>query len=143
MSGINFDSLNFMVEHVRENEALIKQYYKPDTINAEFGRLMNECKGIRKKLSNLTKKRTDFGDEMNALKHQFMDLKTDIGNGLFTKEQVKGYLGDEKKNLEMLQLTFMEFYDNQTVQSEIYYHDVPQVDDFIKQLITECDTIVE
>ena len=51
-----------------------------------------------------------FGDELNAIKHQFIDLKKDIMNGVFKKEQVTEYLAVEKAALDKVSLSFGSFY---------------------------------
>ena len=141
LDGIEFDSLKMMVDHVNKNEELIGQYYRPDTLDEDFGRLMNECKGIRKKLTNLDKKYIDYGDEMNAIKHQFMDLKEDILNGILGKEKIDEYLTKEKKDWEVTELTFVEFNEMQKKQSKVYYVSVPKVDQYLERIITESDTL--
>ncbi len=70
LEGINFDSLMIMVNHVKQNEGQLQLYYRPDTLNEELGSLMNECKGIRKQMSNSGGKQLLYTDEMNAVKHQ-------------------------------------------------------------------------
>lgn len=143
LDGINFDSLMIMVDHVKHNEALLKQYYHPDTLDEHFGRLMNECKGIRKKMPELQGKEMKFGDELNAIKHQFMDLKTDAANGVYSDEKLRDYINKEKADLQIVESIFIEFYETQKQQSLIYYTDVPEVDAYIENLMAKNDSIPE
>lgn len=144
LDGIEFDSLIMMVDHVLKNEELIKQYYKPDTLDASFGMLMNECKGVRKNLKGIEGAEMKYGDELNAIKHQFMDLKTDIENGVLKEDKIKEYLEKEKKDLSIVSAKFLEFHDQTVLQSQIYYHDVPQVDAYIEKLIqAQSDSLTE
>ncbi len=70
-----------------------------------------------------------------------MDLKEDIINGIYTREQTEKYLAKEKNDLDILALTFNEFYDIQEKQSKIYYYAVPKVDQYIEQIKAELDTL--
>ena len=143
LEGIKFDSLMFMVDHIRMNENRLEMYYRPDTLNEDLGRLMNDCKGIRKSLPDLKGKKTYFADEMNAIKNQFKTLKEDIVNGLFDKEQIDKYLEKEKADLEILAITFNGFDELQKKQSETYYYAVPKVDEYIKEMIAQSDTLAQ
>ena len=102
--SIEFDSLKLMVEEVEQNERDIKSFYSPDTINEELGKQMLECKSIRKKLSGSDAKKMTFGDELNAIKHQLINLRSDIENGLLNEEDIRRYIDvdwfeKEKKEL--------------------------------------------
>jgi hypothetical protein len=141
--GIEFDSLTLMVKHIKQNESKMKKYYSSDTINMELGVLMNNSKGIRKSLKNIGGFRKDARAEIDALRLQFTNLRTDIVNGVLDKEQVKEYLAKEKDDLEKLNLSFMDFYNNQELQASLYYQTVPKVDEYVKQLnIPPGDTLV-
>ena len=135
LNGINFDSLDVMVQHVQHNESVIKRLYMSDTVDNDFARMMNECKGLRKTMEGSKAKKIKYGDELNALKHQFMDLKTDIMDGRFSKEQIDGYLSKEKRDMHIVHDSFYEFYDLQLKQTKIYYSNVPVVDKYVQDLL--------
>lgn len=139
--GIEFDSLNMMVKHVEENEALIKELYEPDTLNATFGRQMTDSKAIRKTLKDVDKDKMIYGDELNAVKHQFMDLREDVLNGALNDDQIEEYLNVEKAALSKVKLAFLSFYNVQNQEKYRYYMVVPQVDLFIEGLKAKRDTI--
>lgn len=132
--NIQFDSLKLMVEHVESNEDSIHLYYQPDTLNEEFGRWMTECKTIRKRLSGLDKKKMDYGDEINAIKHQLINLHDDVEAGLYSKDEIQGYIKKEEGDLKKVYDSFMEFYEVQKAEKRIYYVTVPKVDIFIAGL---------
>jgi len=132
--GIEFDSLDYMVKHVLENEALMKEHYTSDTINMELGGLMNNAKGIRKSMKNVKGNQQKFAEEISALQTQFANLRTDIVNGVLDKEQIDQYLAREKADLEKLNLSFNDFYINQRDQSVIYYQVEPKIDEYVKLL---------
>lgn len=132
--GIEFDSLSFMLAHINENEELLKNNYKSDTINLELGVLMNNCKGVRKSMKNIEGNRKSLADEIAALNVQFKNLKADILNGALDKEQIAEYLLEERQALATLDNSFMSFYENQRMQSQVYYYAVPKVDEYIKTL---------
>lgn len=133
--GIEFDSLVYMVSHILENEEKIKKYYVSDTINESLGMYMNNCKGVRKSFGNVTGNQREFGEEIALLDTQFTNLKADILNGVFDKEEVKSYLAAEMDALEKLSLTFYSFYTNQKMQSAIFYSASPKVDEYVEKLV--------
>lgn len=139
--GIVFDSLNIMVEHVKKNEGLIKALYQPDTLNASFGRLMNDSKSIRKTLSDVGGFEISIGDELNAVKHQLMDLKEDILAGLYSDEQIHEYITIEKEALAKVDELFADFYVTQETEKARFYEVVPQVDAFIEELKIKRETV--
>jgi len=137
--GIEFDSLKLMVAHVKENEALIKEFYHPDTLDSEFGRWVTDSKSIRKSLTNLDSKQLNYGDELNAVKHQFKDLEEDIRNGVLDEKQVNTYLATEKEALEKIDVTVTSFYNLQEMEKDKYYYAVPKVDTYIEKLKGQSD----
>jgi septal ring factor EnvC (AmiA/AmiB activator) len=143
VNGIKFDSLKLMADHVNKNEELIKEYYQPDTLNEEFGRLMNDCKGIRKLLSGSKMKEKQFNEEIAALRKQFNDLKTDAQNGLFTDEELGRNLKKEQGDLNILYMSLTDFDSIQKKRSQAYYSEVPKVDTFIANLIAQRDSVSE
>ena len=138
--GIDFDSLNYMYDHVIDNEKLIKELYKPDTLNEELGRDMNDSKAIRKRLNSIRQDEMIYGDELNAVKHQFMDLKEDILNGVLSEEQITSYIGAEIAALKKVDDAFTAFCEMIKMEKERYYMVVPDVDEFIEVLKTESDS---
>lgn len=140
--GIEFDSLQFMVDHVNQNEKLMKTYYTADTVDMLLGSYMNNCKGIRKSLGHIQVNQEEFAKEINAQYTQFSNLKTDILGGVLDKEQINTYLTTEKNSLSEFSFAFMNFYNNQKSQSQIYYQCVPFVDEYVKTLnIPSGDTL--
>lgn len=141
--GINFDSLELMVTHIMENEDKIKNYYVSDTVDRELGELMNNCKGFRKSLKNAKGMGLTFIDEIFAIRKQLENLKTDILNGVFDKEQVKTYLAEEKDALNKLSLKFFDFNHMQQMQVQIYHQAVPKVDAYVAKLVIPDDVPLE
>jgi len=136
-NGIEFDSLQMMVDHVLMNEDTIEKYYHPDTVSMEIGIRMNDSKGIRKTLKNLEEKERVFREEIAALKIQLENLKADISNGVLAKEKIDEYIATEKTDLNVLNLSFNDFYSLQKSQCLYYYASVPIIDEFIIQLKSE------
>ncbi len=140
--GIEFDSLVYMVAHILDNEEKIKKYYVSDTIDNNLCMYMNNCKGVRKSFKDLKGNQTKFAEEIAALDTQFTNLKTDILNGVFDKEEVKLYLATEMDALELFSLKFYSFYTNQKMQSAVFYDASPKVDEYVEKLvIPETDVI--
>jgi len=139
--GIKFDSLSLMVSHINTNEEYMQKYYKSDTIDQLLADYMNNCKGFRKSFKNLEATKTEFTEEIAAINLQLANLKTDILNGVFDKEEIAGYLAAEKEALNNLNLKFSEFYTTQKEQTNIYYLAVPFVDNYVKALNISEDSI--
>lgn len=137
-NGINFDSLKLMVAHVLDNEDSIQLYYHPDTLSLDIGTRMNECKGIRKSLKNLDAKQDDFAIEISAIRTQLANLKVDIENGVLAEEKMKGYIEQEKMDLNVLNLSLTDFYNLQELQKRYYYYSVPFIDELIVQWKNEA-----
>ena len=132
--GIEFDSLQYMVDHVLRNEDSIKKYYNPDTLSMEIGTRMNDCKGIRKTLKGVKSKKVDYAAEITELTAQFESLKKDISNGVLTEDQMNEYLARELFDLNILHLSFDDFNAMQKVQKKYYYASVPHIDALIVEL---------
>lgn len=139
--GIDFDSLKLMVEHVSKNEALVKQYYQPDTLDEAFGKDMNDSKSVRKKLGDASQFDMKYAEEMNAIKHQLMDLKEDVTNGVLSTEQINEYIAVEKAALKKVEIGFLGFYETQLIEKARYYLVVPRVDAYLEKLIGERDSL--
>lgn len=137
-SQIEYDSLTYMVNHVLENEAVIKSLYNPDTISLEFGTKMNDCKGVRKSLNGADKSKVLYQKEIDELKTQFINLKNDIENGVLKDEQLKEYLEIEKKDLSVLVGSFSSFNVLQESQKKFFYNSSPAVDEFVEKLKNEA-----
>lgn len=140
--GIEFDSLKLMVAHVKENEAIMKQYYHADTIDLEIGMLLNNGKGIRKSIDGADQMKLVLGNEIIALRKQFTNLKTDILNGAVDEAKMNTYLADEKAALLKFKTELSEYNEIQTAMSATYYYSTPILDAFISTLnIPDADTL--
>lgn len=136
-NGIEFDSLDYMVQHVLDNEAKIKKYYIPDTVSMEIGMRMNECKGIRKTLKGVKTKETNFGAEIEDLQIQLQNLKTDISEGVLKEEQINEYLAQELHDVNILNITFNDFYEMQELQKSYFYFSTPTIDSLVEEIMKE------
>lgn len=139
--GIDFDSLNLMVEHVEKNEDIIRQYYQPDTVNETLGRQMSDAKSVRKSLKHVSTDQMVYGDELNAVKNQLEDLKDDVLNGVLTEEQVAEYLNVEMTALDKVHVSFDAFYEMQKLEKQRYYAVMPGIDLFVERLLEENEEL--
>ncbi|MFT4600998.1 MAG: hypothetical protein ACI857_001175 [Arenicella sp.] len=137
-NGIEFDSLKFMVDHVSMNEDTMKKYYNPDTLSMDIGVRMNDSKGIRKKLKGVDVREGEFKTEIEELNIQFTNLREDISTGVLTDDQITEYLARELFDLNILEVSFMEFYETQLLQKIYYYSSVPIIDELIVELKNEA-----
>lgn len=132
--SINFDSLEYMVNHVLENEAKFKKYYSSDTVDMTLGSYMNSCKGVRKSLKDIRGFEMSFKNEIAILDSQFTNLKTDILNDLYSKDEIKTYLDEEKLALQKFCNSFDGFYVNQKEQAAVFYLASPYVDAYVANM---------
>lgn len=132
--SIDFDSLKIIVAHIEQNESDIEKYYIPDTINMELARQLMFSKEVRKKMTGADSKKMIFGDEVNAIKHQLINLKSDVKEGVLTKEEINGYIGSERSAILNFEHPFSEFYELQLYAKEVYSLDVVKVDSFIQSI---------
>lgn len=134
---IQFDSLQWMVSHVLENEDAIKQYGASDTVPQLLGSWMNNCKGVRKSLKDIGGNKMKFNDEIFFMRRQFTNLKTDIINGVYNKDEIEKYLKIETDGLTNFGVMFGDFYAMQKSQSAIFYSAAPHVDAYVSLIKSE------
>ncbi len=134
---IDFDTLELMVMHVKENEAHISDLYRPDTINTELGQMMTDAKSVRKRLSKVRNYQETYFNELNELKHQFINLKEDILAGLLAEEEINNYLKTEMAALTTFELMFLDFNKVQQEEKERYDVTTPGIDAFVQKLKEE------
>ncbi len=134
---IPFDSLDLMYSHVVNNEDVVRELYMVDTVNQDVARKLNDAKSVRKAFKAVSVEQSEFKTELQTSKMQLETLKKDIKEGVLTEEQIKQYLGQEKKALSSLELSLRGFYELQNREKSRYYKVVPAVDEFVDQLIAE------
>jgi DNA integrity scanning protein DisA with diadenylate cyclase activity len=137
LNGIEFDSLIYMQEVASSNEKLIKRFYVNDTINQDFAQKLTYNKSVRKFLKGADKEKVKMYNELNALKSQFANLKTDIINGLYNKEQISNYLSVEKKDSDMLLKSVTEFDKIQKLNKSYFYFATPSISAYLTKIMNE------
>lgn len=138
LNGIEFDSINYMVDHVMQNEDTIRKYYDPDTVSLYIGQRLNECKGVRKTLHGAKDKEYVYRMEIEALRKQFFDLKSDIENGVLKEEKMEEYIQNELTALNLLNESFTKFYNLQNNSKQYFYFAAPVIDSLIIELKNEA-----
>lgn len=138
---IDFNGLDSLVKNILQNEADIKKYYVSDTIYQDLAKNLNKCKGIRKYFGDVKKDQIEFHEEIKALKGQFENLKTDISNGTLKEDQMNQYLTNEKSDLDLLNRSFSEFYERYEKALVVEEVCLPMVDNFVKELKANRDSI--
>jgi hypothetical protein len=96
---------------------------------------------IRKSLADVGGFESSIGDELNAVKHQLMDLKEDILAGLFSDDQIREYITIEKEALAKVDDIFANFYSTQLEEKNRFYDVVPKVDAFIEDLKVKSEIV--
>lgn len=140
INGIEFDSLVYMQAEADKNEKIIKTHYAPDTIDAVFAEKLNFNKGVRKSLKAVVKQKNDMLKEIEELKIQFTNLKIDIIEGIYDKEQITDYLNVEKLDYDILELSFKDFNLNQIKQKKNFYFANPQIAEYVEIILNELET---
>ena len=139
INGIEFDSLIYMQAEATANEKVIKSLFEPDTIDVVFAEKLNMNKGVRKSLGGVVKQKEEMLKEISELKLQFENLKEDILNGLYSKEQIVDYLNVEKLDFDILELGFKDFNLNQKKQKKNFYYANSQIAEYVEILLNEVE----
>lgn len=137
LNGIDFDSLAYMQETALSNEKLIKRFYVSDTIDQNFAQKLDYNKSVRKLLKGALNEREKMFDELKALKTQFANLKTDILNGQYSKEQINNYLSVEKSDTKMLLKSVAEYDKMQNNQKIYFYSATPVISNYLTKIMNE------
>jgi hypothetical protein len=137
INGIEFDSLSYMYEIALNNEQLIKRYYQSDTIDKALADVLVFNKGIRKSFADVDKVQQNFMSELSALKTQFRNLKTDILNGLYNKEQIEHFLAIESNDTKLLINGIDGFYKTQQIHKVNFYKVTPILDQYTSKLMND------
>jgi hypothetical protein len=141
INGIEFDSLVYMQAEADKNEKIIKTHYAPDTIDVIFAEKLNLNKGVRKSLKAVMKQKGDMLKEIDELKIQFKNLKTDIYEGIYDADQITDYLNVEKLDYNILYFSVIEFDLNQTKQKKGFYYANPQIAKYVEIIMNELETL--
>ena len=140
INGIEFDSLVYMQAEADKNEKIIKTHYAPDTIEVVFAEKLNFNKGVRKSLKAVVKQKGDMIKEIDELKIQFKNLKTDILEGIYDADQITDYLNVEKLDYDILELSIREFNLNQSKQKKNFYYANPQIAEYVEIIMNDLET---
>lgn len=137
LNGIEFDSLVYMQETAHTNEKLMKRFYVNDTIDESFAQKLAYIKSVRKILSDVKDEQHRMFAELKALKVQLSNLKTDILNGLYNKEQIVNYLNKEKKDVDMLNKMVVDFNKMQSIEKNYFYYATPDIETYLTKAMNE------
>ena len=140
LNGIEFDSLVYMQKTAADNEKLIKRFYVSDTIDQVFAQKLAYNKSVRKFLKKADEEKIKMVNELDALKKQFTNLKTDILNGLYNKEQIKNYLKIEEDDTEMLLKSVMDYDIIQKRHKTYFYYSTPSISSYLTKTMNEKQT---
>ncbi|MFM7667726.1 MAG: hypothetical protein ACKO7D_06005 [Bacteroidota bacterium] len=140
MNTNKIDSLADMQLAAQGVELRIKNNYKLDTINLEFGKKMDEYKRMRRAIpklkGNWDKVKKGIGEMRKSLKN----LKTDIENNSGKREKYDEYLKFEQNKLNQLCLLSNECQKGQKKILESYMKLHPELYQFSMELINEGNT---
>ena len=137
LNGIDFDSLTYMQETALSNEKLIKRFYVSDTIDQDFAQKLNYNKYVRKHLKGAKEEKGNMLNELKALKIQFTNLKTDILNGLYSKDQINNYLSIEKSDTKLLINSVTEYDKMQKNAKTYFYFATPEISNYLTKIMNE------
>lgn len=104
MTSSKIDSLSNMQLAAQGVELRIKNNYKLDTINLEFGKKMDEYKRMRRAIPKLKGNWEKVNKGIFEMRITLSNLKTDIENNSGKREKYDEYIKFEKNKLNQLGL---------------------------------------
>jgi len=131
--SLPLDSFIVAREIAQNNERSIKSFYDSDTVDAEFARIMNRYKAIRKGGNYVIQKRNFLDTVFNFQSAQFNKLKTDIENGAGKRDKYAHYIKAEEENLQLISTSFADFYARFNHLMDEFYATNPDIEEKIIQ----------
>lgn len=103
------DSLSAMTLTTTGVELRIKNFYKVDTIDLEFGKKMDAYKVMRRNLSAFGKQQSKLKQSIVEERENLNNLSTDITNGSGEKDKYNEYLEFEQQNVATIRVLASDF----------------------------------
>jgi chromosome segregation ATPase len=121
-------------------ELRIKNNYKLDTINLEFGNKMDEYKRMRRAIPKLKGNMDKVKKGIFEVRKSLKNLKTDIENNSGKREKYDDYLKFEQNKLNQLRLLYNDCQKGQKKILDTYIKLHPELYQFSMDLIKEGNT---
>jgi chromosome segregation ATPase len=141
MNLSKIDSLADMQIAAQGVELRIKNNYKLDTINLDFGKKMDEYKRMRRAIPKLKSNWDKVKKGIVEMRKSLKNLKTDIENNSGKREKYDEYLKFEQNKLNQLQLLCTECLKGQMKILDTYTKLHAELNRFSLDLIKEKNTL--
>lgn len=139
INSIDIDSLVYMQKEASANEAVIRQYYLPDTVDMTFAGKLDRNKRVRKSLSSVESQKVNILKELVEIRMQYTNLKKDVLAGLYDKKQVENYLNVERLDFDQLYINIKSYNDLQIEQKKNFYYANPQIKEYCEILLKNIE----
>ena len=118
-------------------ELRIKQNFKSDTIDLEFGKKMDQYKRMRRAMPKLRNNLVKLEKGIVELSKSLSLLKKDIENNSGIREKYDEYIKFEKNKFDQISILFKDFQTNQKKIIESYSELHLELYNFSMQLVTK------
>ena len=135
--SVKIDSLAEMQLAAQGVELRIKNNYKLDTINLEFGKKMDDYKRMRRAIPKLKGNWDKVKKGIAEVRKSLKNLKTDIDNNSGKREKYDDYIKFELTKLNQLRLLSDECQKGQKQILNTYTKLHPELNHFSMELLNE------
>ena len=141
MNSSKIDSLADMQLAAQGVELRIKNNYKLDTINLDFGKKMDDYKRMRRAIPKLKGNWDKVKKGIIEMRKSLNNLKTDIENTSGKREKYDEYLKFEQNKLNQLRLLCDECLKGQKKILDTYIRLHPELFRFSMELVKQENTL--
>lgn len=137
MNNTKIDSLADMQLAAQGVELRIKNNYKLDTINLDFGKKMDDYKRMRRAIPKLKGNWDKIKKGISEMRKSLINLKTDFENNSGKREKYDEYVKFEQNKLNQLRLLCDECTKGQKKIMDTYTRLHPELYQFSLDLVKE------
>jgi hypothetical protein len=135
MKKEKIDSLSDMRVAAESVEFRIRNNYKLDTINLEFGKKMDAYKRMRRAIPKLSGNKLKVKKGIDEMRKSLQNLKTDIENGSGKRDKYDDFIKFEKNKFNQLCILYKDAQDAQKKILQTYSTLHPELYTFSMSLI--------
>lgn len=139
MKSEQIDSLADMQLAAQGVELRIKNNYKLDTINLEFGKKMDSYKRMRRAIPKLKGNWEKVKKGIKEMRNSLMNLKSDIENNSGKREKYDEYIKFEQNKLNQISLLLKECVDGKKKIIDTYSKLHIELNQFSLELVKEAN----
>jgi chromosome segregation ATPase len=139
MNSEQIDSLADMQLAAQGVELRIKNNYKLDTINLEFGKKMDAYKRMRRAIPKLKGNWEKVKKGIKEMRNSLINLKSDIENNSGKREKYDEYIKFEQNKLNQISLLLKECVDGKQKIIDTYSKLHIELNQFSMELVKEAN----